>query len=59
MKEFTTTSLRLENHIYKKVKYISDYYRRSQNQQLLVIIEDFVKKFEEVNGTIKIDEDKG
>lgn len=49
MKGFT---LRIEEELLEKFHYICRYNHRSANQQLLVMIEQRVRKFEESNGEI-------
>ena len=50
-----SVSIRIEEEMLKKVSYIADYEGRSVNSQVLVLIRQSIKEFEEANGTIEGD----
>ena len=45
-------SIRIEEEMLNKIAYVADYEGRSVNSQVLVLIRDNIKAFEEANGTI-------
>ncbi len=47
-----SVSIRMEEEMLKKLSYIADYEGRSVNSQVLVLIRERIKAFEEENGTI-------
>lgn len=47
-----SVSIRIEEEMLNKIAYIADYEGRSVNSQVLVIIRENIKKFEESNGAI-------
>ena len=47
-----SVSIRIEEEMLNKLSYIADYEGRSVNSQVLVLIRDNIKKFEDVNGVI-------
>lgn len=49
----TSTQLRIKEEAYTKVKAIAETQKRSINQQINFIIEQFIKDYEKVNGKIE------
>jgi len=47
-----SVSIRIEEEMLNKIAYIADYEGRSVNSQVLVLIRENIKSFEDVNGTI-------
>ena len=47
-----SVSIRIEEEMLKKISYIADYEGRSVNSQILVLIRESIKSFEEENGPI-------
>lgn len=47
-----SVSIRIEEEMLNKISYIADYEGRSVNSQVLVLIRETIKSFEEANGTI-------
>lgn len=47
-----SVSIRIEEEMLKKIAFIADYEGRSVNSQVLVLIRENIKAFEETNGTI-------
>ena len=47
-----SVSIRIEEEMLHKIAYIADYEGRSVNSQVLVLIRENIKAFEEVNGPI-------
>ena len=47
-----SVSIRIEEEMLNKITYIADYEGRSVNSQVLVLIRENIKAFEEANGTI-------
>lgn len=47
-----SVSIRIEEEMLNKIAYIADYEGRSVNSQVLVLIRENIKTFEEENGTI-------
>jgi len=50
-----SVSIRIEEEKLNKISYIADYEGRSVNSQVLVLIRQSIKAFEEANGTINGD----
>lgn len=50
-----SVSIRIEEEMLNKIAYIADYEGRSVNSQVLVLIRENIKAFEDVNGTIEGD----
>ena len=50
-----SVSIRIEEEMLNKIAYIADYEGRSVNSQVLVLIRENIKAFEETNGTIEGD----
>ena len=50
-----SVSIRIEEEMLKKISYIADYEGRSVNSQVLVLIRENIKAFEEANGPIEGD----
>ena len=50
-----SVSIRIEQEMLKKLSYIADYEGRSVNSQVLVLIRQSIKAFEDANGTIEGD----
>ncbi|MBE7092172.1 MAG: Arc family DNA-binding protein [Clostridiales bacterium] len=48
-------SIRIEEEMLNKIAYIADYEGRSVNSQVLVLIRENIKNFENENGVIKGD----
>lgn len=47
-----SVSIRIEEEMLNKLSYIADYEGRSVNSQVLVLIRQSIKAFEDVNGSI-------
>ena len=47
-----SVSIRIEEEMLNKIAYIADYEGRSVNSQVLVLIRENIKAFEEINGSI-------
>ncbi len=47
-----SVSIRIEQDMLDKIAYIADYEGRSVNSQILVLIRENIKAFEDANGTI-------
>ena len=47
-----SVSIRIEEEMLNKISHIADYEGRSVNSQVLVLIRDNIKAFEEINGII-------
>lgn len=47
-----SVSIRIEEEMLNKIAHIADYEGRSVNSQVLVLIRDHIKSFEDANGTI-------
>ena len=47
-----SVSIRIEEEMLNKIAYIADYEGRSVNSQVLVLIRENIKAFEQVNGPI-------
>ena len=47
-----SVSIRIEEEMLNKLAYIADYEGRSVNSQVLVLIRQSIKAFEEANGSI-------
>ena len=50
-----SVSIRIEEEMLNKIAYIADYEGRSVNSQVLVLIRESIKKFEDANGVIEGD----
>ena len=50
-----SVSIRIEEEMLNKIAYIADYEGRSVNSQVLVLIRENIKNFENVNGVINGD----
>ena len=48
-----SVSIRIEEEMLEKIAYIADYEGRSVNSQVLVLIRNSIKEFENANGSIK------
>lgn len=48
-----SVSIRIEEEMLEKISYIADYEGRSVNSQVLVLIRENIKSFEQDNGIIK------
>lgn len=55
-----SVSIRIEEEMLEKLGFIADYEGRSVNSQILVLIRNSIKEFEEVHGVIdgNLDPDK-
>ena len=47
-----SVSIRIEEEMLSKIAYVADYEGRSVNSQILVLIRNSIKAFEEANGPI-------
>ena len=47
-----SVSIRIEEEMLNKISYIADYEGRSVNSQVLVLIRQHIKSFEDANGVI-------
>ena len=47
-----SVSIRIEEEMLNKIAYIADYEGRSVNSQVLVLIRQNIKNFEDINGEI-------
>ncbi len=54
-----SVSIRIEEEMLEKLTYIADYEARSVNSQILILIRDSIKEFEQtqvsIDGTLKPD----
>ncbi len=50
-----SVSIRIEEEMLNKIAYIADYEGRSVNSQVLVLIRESIKAFEQTNGPISGD----
>ena len=50
-----SVSIRIEEEMLNKLSYIADYEGRSVNSQVLILIRENIKSFEEINGVISGD----
>ena len=50
-----SVSIRIEEEMLNKIAYIADYEGRSVNSQVLVLIRENIKAFEDENGAIEGD----
>ncbi len=48
-----SVSIRIEEEMLDKIAYIADYEGRSVNSQVLVLIRNHIKAFEDANGEIR------
>ena len=48
-----SVSIRIEEEMLDKITYIADYEGRSVNSQVLVLIRENIKSFEDTNGPIE------
>jgi len=48
-----SVSIRIEEEMLSKIAYIADYEGRSVNSQVLVLIRENIKAFEQANGPIE------
>ncbi len=48
-----SVSIRIEEEMLNKIAYVADYEGRSVNSQVLVLIREHIKAFEETNGVIE------
>lgn len=48
-----SVSIRIEEEMLEKIAYIADYEGRSVNSQVLVLIRENIKSFEQANGEIE------
>ena len=48
-----SVSIRIPNELLQKLHYVADYEGRSANSQVLYLIRECVKKFEDEHGTIE------
>lgn len=48
-------SIRIDKELLKKIAHVADYEGRSVNRQVLVLIRENIKAFEEENGVIEHD----
>ena len=48
-----SVSIRIEEEMLDKIAYIADYEGRSVNSQVLVLIRENIKAFEDANGVIE------
>lgn len=58
MDEIRHLSVRIEENLLKKFRYVCKYEDRSANGQILNFIRNFVHEFEDENGKIEFDEDE-
>lgn len=52
---FSPFSLRIPEELLEKIKVIAQENKRSANKEIEYIISDYIRKYEEKNGTIGID----
>lgn len=50
---YSPFSLRVSEELIAKVKYIAEQNKRSTNREIEFVLENYIKKFEKENGTIK------
>lgn len=46
-------SIRIDSEMLNKLHYVADYEGRSANSQILILIRDAIKKYEEAHGKIE------
>ncbi len=47
-------SIRIDEEVLNKLHVVADYEGRSANSQILILIRDCIKEFEDKNGEIKV-----
>ena len=57
MEDTITTTIRISDNDYKKLKIIAQNEDRSVNSQMISVLKSYIKKYESENGTINISED--
>ena len=50
-----SVSIRFEEEMLNKIAYIADYEGRSVNSQVLILVREHIKAFEQLNGPIGYD----
>ena len=59
MKDRTHLSIRMNNELHDKVKYVSAYEGRSMSKQVLYLLNRCVRDFEAEHGPIALSEQEG
>ena len=59
MKDKTHLSIRMNNELHAKFKYVSDYEGRSMSKQVLYLLNRCVRDFEAEHGPIVLPEQEG
>lgn len=54
----TSTQLRIDDTLYKKIKVIALQNKRSANSQIVFILENAIKEMEKITGEIKVTEEE-
>lgn len=49
-------TLRIDNEVLQKFRYVAEYNARSANRELEVLIKKYVAEFEKKNGPIKLEQ---
>lgn len=49
-------TLRIDNEVLQKFRYVAEYNARSANRELEVLIKKYIAEFEKKNGAITLDE---
>ncbi|MCM1329366.1 MAG: Arc family DNA-binding protein [Ruminococcus sp.] len=51
-----SVSIRIEEEMLQKIAYVADYEGRSINSHILVLVRNSIKRFEEDNGKIELEQ---
>lgn len=57
MKKLPRYTLRIPNYLLKKLSYTADFYGRTKNKEIEMIIRKYLNEFERMYGTIPDTED--
>ncbi len=55
-KENKHLGIEIDKELHYKLRYVAQYEGRSGNGQVLYVLKEYIKKFEEQNGEIKIED---
>lgn len=53
-KENKHLGIEIDKELHYKLRYVAQYEGRSGNGQILYVLKEYIKKFEELNGKIEI-----
>ena len=48
--------IEIDKELHYKLKYVAQYEGRSGNGQVIYVLKEYIKKFEQVNGVISIED---